>query len=77
MKVKCVAINICEACLNGVGSECHTPGCALWLHRVDLPIDKGAYVVLEEYEEPDKPAPETDRCGGVSARIFTPEGGNI
>lgn len=29
---------ICEPCIKGDGSECHTPGCALWLHRVDLPM---------------------------------------
>lgn len=36
--LKQIVIWICEPCLNGEGKECHTPGCALWLHRVDLPI---------------------------------------
>lgn len=29
---------ICEPCIDGKGRECHTAGCALWLHRVDLPM---------------------------------------
>lgn len=33
-----VAIWLCVPCINGEGSECHSPGCALFLHRVDLPI---------------------------------------
>lgn len=35
-----IAVTICQACIDGTGQECHTPGCALWLHRVDLPIDE-------------------------------------
>lgn len=44
-----IAITICVPCLEGQGEECHTPGCALWLHRVDLPINRGLYDVLDEY----------------------------
>ena len=51
MKIKHISIRICEACLNGEGQECHTPGCALFMHSVDLPIDPGLYQVLDEYEE--------------------------
>ncbi len=50
MKLKTVELMICEACLNGEGQECHTPGCALWLHRVDLPIDPEVYAVKTEFE---------------------------
>ena len=50
MKIKYIAIRICEACLNGEGEECHTPGCALFLHSVDLSIDEGLYIVLGEEE---------------------------
>ena len=50
MKLKLIGIWICEACLEGVGSECHTPGCALWLHKVDLPIHKELYEILKEKE---------------------------
>ena len=51
MKIKHISIYICEACLNGKGQECHTPGCALFLHSVDLPIDPRLYQVLDEYSE--------------------------
>lgn len=33
-----VTLDICEACIDGVGDECHTAGCALFLHSVDIPI---------------------------------------
>lgn len=48
MKLKIVEIRLCEACLDGVGQECHTPGCALFLHRVDLPIHPELYRVISE-----------------------------
>ncbi len=35
-----VTMTICDACIDGLGKECHTHGCALWLHRVDLPIHR-------------------------------------
>lgn len=53
MKLKKVEIMICEGCLDGVGEECHTPGCALWLHRVDLPIDPETYTVKSEFNVDD------------------------
>ncbi len=32
-------IYICEACLDGEGGECHTPGCMFWVRRApDVPI---------------------------------------
>ena len=37
-EVRRVIVNLCVACIKGEGQECHTPGCALFLHRVDLPI---------------------------------------
>lgn len=49
MKLKEIKIIICEDCLNGIGEECHTPGCALFLHTVDLPIDKRLYTVIKEF----------------------------
>ena len=51
MHIKRIVINICEACLDGEGQECHTPGCALFLHKVDLPIASDLYIILDEYEE--------------------------
>lgn len=50
MKLKKIEITICEACLDGVGEECHTPGCALFLHSVDLPIMPELYEVKEEFD---------------------------
>jgi hypothetical protein len=46
-----IEIIICDDCLKGIGKECHTPGCALYLHRVDLPIDKRLYKTIESYKE--------------------------
>jgi len=51
MKIKRIIIWICEKCLGGEGEECHTAGCALFLHAVDLPIDHRLYTILEEREE--------------------------
>jgi hypothetical protein len=50
MKVKEIIITICEPCLNGEGSECHTPECALFLHKVDLPIYPEMYQIIKEWE---------------------------
>lgn len=36
--VHTVTLRICEPCIDGIGQECHTPGCDLWLHAVDIPI---------------------------------------
>jgi len=52
MKLKTIKIMICEACLEGVGECCWTPGCALWLHKVDLSIDPRLYEVKQEFEVP-------------------------
>jgi hypothetical protein len=33
-----VAMMLCKACREGVGGECHTPGCALWMSQApDVP----------------------------------------
>ena len=45
--LKRIEITICSACLDGVGSEYHVPGCALYLHAVDLPIHQELYEVKE------------------------------
>ena len=44
--VHLVAIQICQPCLDGEGQECHTPGCSMFLHRVDLPFHEGIYTIL-------------------------------
>ena len=38
--MKTLNLQICNDCIKGIGEECHTPGCALFLHAVDLPIDE-------------------------------------
>lgn len=58
MKLKYVAMWVCEACLYGEGEECHTPGCALYLHSVDLPIDDRIYKILDEFETPEAYSPD-------------------
>jgi hypothetical protein len=45
--VKEYVISLCQACIDGIPSECHTPGCALWLHRVDLPIHRDLLTEVE------------------------------
>ena len=67
--LKRIEITICEDCLNGIGSECHTPGCALFLHRVDLPIHKELYRVLPNATQPSNPVDGAiksgcKKCGG-------------
>ena len=46
MKLRTIVITLCQACLDGEGEECHTPGCAMFLHRVDLPFAPESYEVL-------------------------------
>ena len=50
VKVKRIAIAICEPCLKGEGEMCTTPSCALFLHKVGLPFTEGIYEVLEEFD---------------------------
>lgn len=52
MKLKYVKIIICEACLEGMGDECHTPGCAFYLHNsLGFPVGHEMYEVIKEWEE--------------------------
>lgn len=46
--VRLVQILLCDSCLQGIGQECHTPGCALFMHRCpDFPIMPELYDVIE------------------------------
>lgn len=46
-RVLTVQIRLCWACLTGVGGECHTSGCALFLNRApDLRIHPELYEVI-------------------------------
>jgi hypothetical protein len=47
IRIKQIVIWICEPCLNGEGEMCHVPGCALWMHRVDIPINPGLYTEID------------------------------
>lgn len=51
--VKPYVIHLCEACIDGIGEECHTPGCALWLHAVDLPIHRELLTEVEFVSDDD------------------------
>ena len=53
MMIKQIVIWICEACLKGEGQECHAPGCALFLHAVDLPFTEELYTLIGQREDPD------------------------
>lgn len=41
-----VEMVVCDGCLDGVGGECHVPGCALWMSVApDVPIRDNAVTV--------------------------------
>jgi hypothetical protein len=46
-----VGLAICDACLDGEGGECHTPGCALWLSTApDIPIrNMAAFLTSKQF----------------------------
>jgi len=51
VNLKLVKIWLCEACLNGDGDECHTPGCALcWHNSPGHSIEPKLYEILNEYD---------------------------
>lgn len=32
-RLRRIVVWMCEACIEGEGGECHTPGCVLWINR--------------------------------------------
>lgn len=34
VEVHTVELAVCQLCLDGMGIECHTPGCVFWMHDV-------------------------------------------
>jgi hypothetical protein len=51
-KLHHVKMWICEHCLQGVGRECHTPCCALYLHTPPgHPITPELYEILQTVED--------------------------
>lgn len=60
--VKLYAIYLCDPCVKGVGGECHTPGCSMFLNRApDLPLRPPMTVPIQEF-----------RCGQVEAEKDRP-----
>ena len=47
--VKVYKIFLCDDCIEGAGEECHTPGCTLYLHSVDIPIGKELLEPFDSY----------------------------
>lgn len=46
-----VLIALCDPCLDGAGGECHSPGCALWLHSAP-DISLREHPMVEIYLDP-------------------------
>jgi hypothetical protein len=43
-----VTIVLCGQCLDGIGGECHTPGCAMWMKSApDVPVRDNALAAEE------------------------------
>jgi hypothetical protein len=40
--VHLVQLRLCDPCLDGVGEQCHTPGCSLWIHDAPKPAIRGS-----------------------------------
>lgn len=74
-----VRLDLCEPCIDGVGEECHTPGCDLYLHSVDIPIlmakpDMQELRAGECLPEPDR---REDECGVMAAFWHMKHGGPL
>ncbi len=50
IKIKHVAMYVCEMCLDGYGEECHVPGCIHCFQAVPARLDPLMYEVLGEFE---------------------------
>lgn len=65
--VRLVQLWLCDPCLDGVGDECHTPGCSLWIHDVPKPALRGSQGVtilgpaLEPFMTPEQVAAQDAR----------------
>ena len=53
-QVKEYAIYLCQECIDGIGQECHTSGCALFLHTVDFQIHREDLTEIEPIWDDDK-----------------------
>jgi hypothetical protein len=62
--VRKYSIDLCDACIDGLGQECHTPGCALWIHNSPgIPIHVASYGMCRLLDN-NGHAPKTPRAGG-------------
>jgi hypothetical protein len=53
MPIRMIQLHMCDACIRGEGQECHTPGCALFLHNSPgFPIAPELYTVVEPNDMP-------------------------
>lgn len=58
--VRLVQLWLCDPCIDGVGEECHTPGCSLWLNRPpDRSIRGGVGVTIIDAAQ--EPAPDGEK----------------
>lgn len=75
-KVRKVVMWLCDACIDGTGDQCHTPGCALIRNRPpDLSIRDNCFVesidgAEIDYETLKRKAIEEERALG----IYAPDG---
>lgn len=41
-------VKVCARCCAGLGGQCHTPGCSLWMHNVEaIPVNATQAVIKE------------------------------
>jgi hypothetical protein len=71
--LRLVQLRICQACLDGEGAECHTPGCALWLHSVGPRIHRELYEIVSA--DPPADGIDLDLCGGCGDTCVIWRGG--
>ncbi|HET7327866.1 MAG TPA: hypothetical protein VFJ14_11350 [Nocardioidaceae bacterium] len=57
-------VPVCWPCIRGEGSECHTPGCALWLR--DVPPDGLQQALVTDLAERDRRVREAARAEAVA-----------
>ena len=65
-KVRRVILHICEPCIKAQGQECHTPGCIMFLHRVDIPFTE------ELMEDADAEIAAAKSAGRAEASAWRP-----
>lgn len=59
-EVRPVTLNLCRLCTDGVGGECHVPGCALYMSQAPDILPRIDTPATEPYEGAD----QCPSCGG-------------